>query len=131
MLSGMHASYVAASVSVGEIEECVSTGAAAVGKGAGDVALIKIDRSRVKIRRRAIRDRGKFEIISTLLCAAALLVSAVKDAGLIDRRPTDATICRSPDALTVIICVDVPGIHLIPSRHDRDFATEDRASGVI
>jgi hypothetical protein len=113
MLIGMDFCYVAASVSMGQIQKGIVTAAGASWEGVRDCAFIKIDGAGVQVSRSAIGDSGQSKIECALRssAAAAQCVAAIRNPGIIDLRPRGAPVERLPDALIAVVRIDEPGVH--------------------
>ncbi len=63
-----------------------------------DAALVKIDRSRVQVSGPSVGNGRQFQVVGTLLHAAAVEVAAICDRGIGNRCPRRATVQALPDA---------------------------------
>src|SRR5208283_3749731 len=109
-----------------------------------DRALVKINRACVKIRGiartsleavGAIRNRQQFQIVESLLHAAAIRISTIENAAIIDLCPCSSTIQALPNALIHWIAARVrrnePYIHFISSGHHSNLAAIDRTGSDV
>src|SRR3954469_9395395 len=81
------------SVYVRKVDEGVGGGAAAGRRGAGEPALVKVNRARVQIGYIAIRDGAQFQVVKSIFGpAAAKRVSTVCDAVVVELVPAGATV---------------------------------------
>src|ERR1051326_999129 len=131
MLRRMDACNRTASVGVSEIEESVRAGSAAIRGSDVDLALIKIDGPCIEVRRAAVWNGSEFKIVSSVNGAAPSLVSAVGNSEVVDLAPSRASIGAFPNALIVVIGIDIPPIHFVAARNDSDFSPIDRANAGV
>ncbi len=119
-----------ASINVSQIKKCALPRPAAHWRQTADRALVDVDCSRVKIRRReTVGNRRKLQVVAALSSPAPTgEISAVRDAAVIQLRPGIPAIGGLPDSLIIFVFIHIPHVHLIASGRDRKFSAINRAA---